>query len=99
MASLQVEEYTNRVNLSVGDIIIDVNSGHTGILIARRRHIHMVEDDVYVWEAKWNTSVINESPFDAPLSSILEEESLKLSIVVGIYEWHSVNGQTFEMEM
>ena len=99
MASTQVEEYTNRVNLSVGDIIIDVNSGHTGILIARRRHIDMVEDDVYVWEAKWNTSVINESPFDAPLSSILEEESLKLSIVLGIYEWHSVNGQTFEMEM
>ena len=99
MASTQVEEYTNRVNLSVGDIIIDVNSGHTGILIARRRHIDMVEDDVYVWEAKWNTSVISESPFDAPLSSILEEESLKLSIVVGIYEWHSVSGQTFEMEM
>ena len=99
MASLQVEEYTSRVNLSVGDIIIDVSGGHTGILVGRRRHIDMVEDDVYVWEAKWNTSVISENPFDAPLSSILEEESLKLSIVVGIYEWHSVNGQTFEMEM
>ena len=97
MASLQVEEYTNRVNLSVGDIIIDVTGGHTGILVGRRRHIDMVEDDVYVWEAKWNTNVINENPFDAPLSSILEEESLKLSIVVGIYEWHSVSGETFEM--
>jgi len=97
MASTQVEEYTNRVNLSVGDIIIDVNGGHTGILVSRRRHIDMVEDDVYVWEAKWNTNVINENPFDAPLSSILEEESLKLSIVVGIYEWHSVSGETFEM--
>jgi hypothetical protein len=31
------------------------------------------------------------------MSSILEEESLKLSIVVGIYEWHSVNGETFEV--
>ena len=97
MASTQVEEYTNRVNLSVGDIIIDVTGGHTGILVGRRRHIDIVEDDVYVWEAKWNTSVISESPLDAPLSSILEEESLKLSIVVGIYEWHSVNGETFEI--
>jgi hypothetical protein len=99
MAFTQVEKYTNRVNLSVGDIIIDVNGGHTGILVNRRRHIDIVEDDIYVWEAKWNTNVINENPFNAPLSSILEEESLKLSIVVGIYEWHSVNGETFELEI
>jgi len=99
MALTQVEKYTNRVNLSVGDIIIDVNGGHTGILVNRRRHIDIVEDDIYVWEAKWNTNVINENPFNAPLSSILEEESLKLSIVVGIYEWHSVSGETFELEI
>ena len=97
MASLLVEEYTNRVNLSIGDIIIDTNSGHAGVLVGRRRHIDIVEDDVYVCETKWNTNVISENPFDAPLSSILEEESLKLSIVVGIYEWHSVSGETFEL--
>ena len=31
------------------------------------------------------------------LSDILEEEGLRLSIVVGAMEWHSINGGTFEL--
>jgi hypothetical protein len=98
MSSNHLQEYTARVTLSVGDIIIDTTGRHTGILVTRRRHIDMVEDDIYIWEIKWNNNVMSENdPFESPMSSILEEESLKLSIVVGIYEWHSVNGETFEV--
>ena len=31
------------------------------------------------------------------LSDMLEEEGIKLSIVVGAIEWHSINGGTFEL--
>jgi hypothetical protein len=95
MASQSVEEYTNRIVLSIGDIIIDTHAGNTGILIDRRHHIDMIEDDIYLWDIKWNYDALNASPVNAPASSILEEEGLKLSIVVGIYEWHSVKGETF----
>jgi hypothetical protein len=31
------------------------------------------------------------------LSNVLEEEGIRLSIVVGAFEWHSINGGTFEL--
>jgi len=97
MTAAGIQEYTDRVVLSVGDIIIDTHSGNTGILVHRTRHIDMVEDDIYLWDIKWNHDIAEIVPYNVPQSSILEEEGLKLSIVVGIYEWHSVNGETFEI--
>ena len=97
MPAKNLEQYTTRIMLSVGDIIIDTQTKHTGILIDSQRHIDMIEDDIYVWEIKWNHNMLTEPPIEAPMSSILEEEGLKLSIVVGIYEWHSVSGETFEI--
>ena len=97
MASAAIQEYTNRIVLSMGDIIIDTHTGNTGILVNKTRHIDMVEDDIYLWDVKWNQNIVEVSPYNVPQPSILEEEGLKLSIVVGIYEWHSVSGETFEI--
>jgi hypothetical protein len=33
----------------------------------------------------------------SPMNTILEEEGLKLSIVIGTYDWHSITGGTFEL--
>jgi len=99
MAPKNLQKYTESIVLSVGDIIIDTMGRHTGILVHKRRHIDMIEDDIYIWEIKWNDNIVVENPFDSPMSSILEEESLKLSIVVGLYEWHSVHGDTFDIEV
>ena len=96
--SYELRKFTNRINLSMGDIIID-SHGHTGILMERRRHIDMVDDDIFVWSIRWNSTVLQENPHDVPVSSVLEEEGLKLSIVVGLYEWHSVSGETFDLEI
>tara|TARA_Y100001938_G_scaffold130986_1_gene187547 strand:+ start:4678 stop:4974 length:297 start_codon:yes stop_codon:yes gene_type:complete len=85
------------VILSVGDIVVDNVGGHIGILIKRNRHIDIVEDDIYVWEVKWINNVVKEFYEESPMHTILEEEGLKLSIVVGTYEWHSVTGGTFEL--
>ena len=81
------------VILRKGDIVIDKVGNHIGILISKSRHIDMIRDDVYVWEVKWINSLTKETA-DV---TILEEENLKLCIIVGTYEWHSVTGGTFEL--
>ena len=92
-----LREQTKRVTLSIGDIIIDLVTGFAGVLIKRKRHIDPIDDDVYLWEVKWFNSAKNELT-DPPLIRYVEEEGLKLSIVVGTYEWHSIDGETFELE-
>ena len=89
------------VILNVGDIIIDTFSGYSGMLVKRNHRIDMMDDDMYFWEVKWMTNVVREdlnpSHTRIRLGDILEEEGIKLSIVVGAMEWHSINGGTFEL--
>ena len=96
-----LQERLNSVILSVGDIIIDVFSGYTGMLVKRERRIDMMDDDMYFWEIKWMTNVARDdlkpNQTRIRLGDILEEEGIKLSIVVGAMEWHSINGGTFEL--
>jgi hypothetical protein len=95
------DELQNKVKyviLNIGDIIVDNIGGHIGILTKRNRHIDMVEDDIFVWEVKW----INNTNKDCKLApddtlTLLEEEGLKFSIIVGTYEWHSIDGETYEL--
>ena len=87
---------TSRVILSVGDIIIDTVARHIGILTGRKHYIDMVDDDIYIWEVKWISNVVKDNYIDAPIPPILEEEGLKLSIVIGVYRWQSINGGTYE---
>ena len=96
-----LQEKLKSVTLSIGDIIIDTFSGYTGMLLKREHRIDMMDDDMYFWEIKWMTNVEREDlkPNHARirLSDMLEEEGIKLSIVVGAFEWHSINGGTFEL--
>ena len=87
---------TSRVILSVGDIIIDTTTNQIGILTERKRYIDMVEDDIYIWEVKWINKISKDNYIDAPVPPIMEEEGLKLSIVIGVYRWQSINGGTYE---
>ena len=81
------------VILRTGDIVIDKVGGHIGILVSRTRHIDMIRDDIYVWKVRWINSLTKETND----ITVLEEENLKLCIIVGTYEWHSVTGGTFEL--
>tara|TARA_Y100000034_G_scaffold107927_1_gene137923 strand:- start:6 stop:299 length:294 start_codon:yes stop_codon:yes gene_type:complete len=87
---------TSRVILSVGDIIIDTTTNQIGILTERKHYIDMVEDDIYIWEVKWINNKAKENYVEPPVSHSLEEEGLKLSIVIGVYHWQSINGGTYE---
>ena len=95
MAHGSLNKESQRVILSIGDIIIDRMMNQAGILIDRTRRIDMIMDDVYMWEVKWLTSIA--SIVEVPHANYLEEETLKLWIVLGTYDWHSVNGGTFEL--
>ena len=96
-----LQERLESVTLNIGDIIIDTFSGYTGMLVKRDRRIDMINDDMYFWEIKWMTNVERDDlkPNHARirLSDLLEEEGIKLPIVVGAMERHSINGGTFEL--
>jgi len=96
-----LQERLDSVILNVGDIIIDIFSGYTGMHVKRTHHIDMMEDDMYFWQIKWMTNVdrddLKPSHARIRLSDTLEEEGIKLSIVVGAMKWHSINGGTFEL--
>jgi hypothetical protein len=88
------------VILSIGDIVIDNVTGYLGILLFRHHRIDMLEDDVYVWEVKWISRMESHKDkanvFSIPEITIWEEEGMKLSILSGTCEWHSITGGTFE---
>ena len=93
----ELQNKADHVILSVGDIIVDSVGGHIGILTRRSHHIDMVEDDVYVWETKWINNVVKQFYGTVPTNTLLEEEGLKFSIVLGTYEWHSIDGESYEL--
>ena len=79
------------INLNIGDIIVDTDNGDIGILTKKNRHIDMVVDDIFIWNIKWSGNGEKER------LDFIEEEGLKLSIVVGAYDWHSVTGETYQI--
>ena len=82
-----------RVILNVGDIVVDCINQDIGILTRRVRKFDFLLEELYIWEVRW----INKAKEDLPMSGAIEEESLKLSIAVGTYEWHSINGESIEL--
>tara|TARA_R100001509_G_scaffold63438_1_gene34941 strand:- start:1396 stop:1674 length:279 start_codon:yes stop_codon:yes gene_type:complete len=81
------------VILNVGDIVVDCINNDIGILVRRKRQFDILLDELYVWEVRW----INKANENVPMVGAIEEESLKLSIAVGTYEWHSINGESIEL--
>lgn len=81
------------VILCVGDIVVDCVNSDIGILTRRVRKFDYLLEELYVWEVRW----INKAKENVPMVGAIEEESLKLSIAVGTYEWHSINGESIEL--
>ena len=85
-----LKEYVDLINLNIGDIIVDTDSGDIGILTKKNRHIDMVVDDIFTWNIKWSGGKLERV-------DVLEEEGIKLSIGIGTYDWHSVTGETYQL--
>jgi len=94
-----LKEELNQITLAVGDVIIDASTNAIGFLLKRERRIDILQDDLYFWEIKW-TSGERGGQFrtnEALKLSLWEEEQLKLSIILGIIKWQSIDGGSFEL--
>ena len=83
--------------MSVGDVIIESSTGNVGFLIKRERRIDMIQDDMYFWTVKWSDEGLVPEFKSFSQFRILEEDYLKISIILGIIIWQSINGGTFEL--
>ena len=86
------------VILKVGDLIVDETTGFVALLIERERRIDMIYDDMYFWHVKWikNIDRYAEDPTNVPMSTIIEEEGMKLSIVAGMLTLYPADGGNHE---
>lgn len=87
-----LREGLNAIVLKPGDIIIDHLAGYVGILLKRDRRIDIVQDDIYFWEVRWSTPFPKHRKKPTKEMNIvgyLEEETLKLSILIGATEKYS----------
>jgi hypothetical protein len=83
----ELRDEASHVILHVGDMIYDVRTKSRGFLKLRERKIDIIEDDIYVWSIFWfsqdENNIYNNLEF-------MEEEGLKLSIVIGTIELQSI---------
>lgn len=97
MSYTALSDELETIVLSVGDVIIESSTGNVGFLIKRERRIDMVYDDMYFWTVKWSDEGLVPEFKSFSQFRILEEDYLKISIILGIIKWQSINGGTFEL--
>ena len=82
----ELRDQASHVILHVGDMIYDVRTKSRGFLTKRERKIDIIEDDIYVWSIFWFSQL--EPEFNN--IEFMEEEGLKMSIIIGTIELHSI---------
>ena len=97
MSHRALDDELNSIVLSPGDVIIESSTGNVGFLVKRERRIDMVHDDMYFWDVKWSDESLVYEFKSFSQFRILEEEYLKISIILDIIKWQSINGGTFEL--
>jgi hypothetical protein len=89
-----LHEELESIELKPGDIIIDHMAGYVGVLIKRERRIDIVQDDMYFWQIRWSTAFpkskkARKHKKELNILGYIEEDTLKLSILVGATEKYS----------
>ena len=85
----ELREEASHVIIHVGDMILDVRTKSKGFLRSRERRIDIIEDDIFVWTIFWFSQNKEYSNYNN--LEFIEEEGLKLSIVIGTIELFSIN--------
>ena len=83
----ELRDDAENVILHVGDMIYDVRTKSRGFLRERERRIDIVEDDIFIWWVTWFTQ---EEGSNYNNVDYMEEEGLKMSIIIGIVEINSI---------
>jgi len=82
----ELRDQASHVILHVGDMIYDVRTKSKGFLRKRERKIDIIEDDIYIWSVIWFSHL--EETYNN--LEFMEEEGLKMSIIIGTIELHSI---------
>jgi hypothetical protein len=82
----ELRDEASHVILHVGDMIYDFRTKSRGFLKSRERKIDIVEDDIYVWTVVW----ISHLDLGFNNLDFMEEEGLKMSIIIGTIELTSI---------
>ena len=82
----ELRDQASHVILHVGDMIYDIRTKSRGFLRKRERKIDIVEDDIFIWTIIWFSHL--EKDFNN--LDFIEEEGLKMSIIIGTIELHSI---------
>ena len=80
-----LRDESERIKLYPGDMIVDITCNNVGILVDRVRRISIQDDDVYFWTIHWSKELEQVTP----MTLQMEEEGLKISIVIGLYDLFS----------
>jgi|TARA_R110002074_G_scaffold398041_1_gene589294 hypothetical protein len=88
---LDIEFERDNICLSVGDLLIDNVSSRIGVLVKRDRRISIEDDDIYVWMVYWSKETVGDlivygTDLQESNLAVLEEEGLKISIIIDYYE-------------
>jgi hypothetical protein len=88
---LDIDFERANLHLSVGDLLVDNVSGRVGVLVKRERRISIEEDDIYVWMVFWSKEtagdlIVYGVEMQESNLAALEEEGLKISIIIDYYE-------------
>lgn len=84
----ELRDEAEHVILNVGDMIYDVRTKSRGFLKQRERKIDIIEDDIFVWSIFWFSQSKDYQNYNN--LEFIEEEGLKLSIVIGTIELISI---------
>jgi len=83
----ELRDESSNIVLQIGDMIFDMRTKSRGFLIKRERRI-ILEDEVYIWNIYW---FYQNKDIQFNNVDFMEEEGLKLSILIGTMELYSIN--------
>jgi len=83
----ELRDESSNIVLQIGDMIFDMRTKSRGFLIKRERRI-ILEDEVYIWNIHW---FYQKKDIEFNNVDFMEEEGLKLSILIGIIDLYSIN--------
>ena len=95
MATEYWRDQVEHVILCTGDMIVDGITGNYGLLVERvKKNVgYDGESNIYFWKVTWSYDRSNYR--DAPNPDWMEEDGLKMSIVVGFYDLYNINKGKF----
>jgi hypothetical protein len=84
-------EEAKHIILSPGDMIIDIISNQYGVLVEREQKGSHLHDDLCFWKINWSNNLEEADVFSAPSPTWVEEQGLKLSILIGFYDLYQID--------